>query len=643
MKRILINATQPEELRVAMVDGQRLDNFDIETAGRKQTRSNIYKGKITRIEPSLGAAFIDFGVERHGFLPLKDVVRSYFADEEVQTVEDSSVTQSKKQETNEAPKNRRNIKDVLKEKQEIIVQVDKEERGNKGAALTTFMSLAGRYLVLMPNNPRAGGVSRRIEGEDRSEAREVLSTLEIPTGMGLILRTAGVNKTAEELKWDLEYLVQLWKAIEISAGQHNAPFLIYQESNIIIRAIRDYMREDTGEILVDNQAIYKEAYGFMQEVMPQHLDKVKLYQDKVPLFTRYQIESQIESAFQREVKLPSGGAIVLDHTEALLSVDINSARATKGVDIEETALNTNLEAVDEITRQLRLRDLGGLVVIDFIDMLSHRNQREVESRMKEALKMDRARIQVGRISRFGLLEMSRQRLRSSLGESSQIVCPRCGGQGGIRGVESLSLSILRLMEEESMKEKTNKIVVNVPVEVATYLLNEKRQAILEIEDRQKINIVLIPNPNMTTPMYEMQRRRQDEEVGEKVSYELLTAAPESSMEDYSVSAKPESLKGPAVKGDVRTTPPPKAVQQKSGFVKGLWERLFHKSQAPQMETVRPPGKPASSKKPRRSRNASKTRTPAVPTMPTPSESENSQKKDNKNRSNTYARRTRRRK
>jgi len=529
-------------------------------------------------------------VERHGFLPLKDVVRSYFADEEVQTVEDSSVTQSKKQETNEAPKNRRNIKDVLKEKQEIIVQVDKEERGNKGAALTTFMSLAGRYLVLMPNNPRAGGVSRRIEGEDRSEAREVLSTLEIPTGMGLILRTAGVNKTAEELKWDLEYLVQLWKAIEISAGQHNAPFLIYQESNIIIRAIRDYMREDTGEILVDNQAIYKEAYGFMQEVMPQHLDKVKLYQDKVPLFTRYQIESQIESAFQREVKLPSGGAIVLDHTEALLSVDINSARATKGVDIEETALNTNLEAV-----------------------LSHRNQREVESRMKEALKMDRARIQVGRISRFGLLEMSRQRLRSSLGESSQIVCPRCGGQGGIRGVESLSLSILRLMEEESMKEKT------------------------------KINIVLIPNPNMTTPMYEMQRRRQDEEVGEKVSYELLTAAPESSMEDYSVSAKPESLKGPAVKGDVRTTPPPKAVQQKSGFVKGLWERLFHKSQAPQMETVRPPGKPASSKKPRRSRNASKTRTPAVPTMPTPSESENSQKKDNKNRSNTYARRTRRRK
>ena len=647
MKRILINATQPEELRVAMVDGQRLDNFDIETAGRKQTRSNIYKGKITRIEPSLEAAFIDFGVDRHGFLPLKDVVRSYFADEEVQTVESSSVTKSKKSETGEPPKNRRSIKDVLKEKQEIIVQVDKEERGNKGAALTTFISLAGRYLVLMPNNPRAGGVSRRIEGEDRSEAREILSTLEIPTGMGLILRTAGVNKTAEELKWDLEYLVQLWKAIEISAGQHSAPFLIYQESNIIIRAIRDYMREDTGEILVDNQAIYKEAYGFMQEVMPQHLDKVKLYQDKVPLFTRYQIESQIESAFQREVKLPSGGAIVLDHTEALLSVDINSARATKGVDIEETALNTNLEAVDEITRQLRLRDLGGLVVIDFIDMLSHRNQREVESRMKEALKMDRARIQVGRISRFGLLEMSRQRLRSSLGESSQIICPRCGGQGGIRGVESLSLSILRLMEEESMKEKTTKIVANVPVEVATYLLNEKRQAILEIEDRQKINIVLIPNPNMTTPMYEMQRRRQDEEVGEKVSYEQITPPQESSMEDYSVSAKPESLKGPAVKGDVRATPPPKPVVGKSGLVKGLWERLFHKSQAkknaPETVTEQQHGKPASTKKSRRSRSASKTRTPAVSITPPSSESESSQKKDNKNRSNTYVRRTRRRK
>ena len=398
MKRILINATQPEELRVAMVDGQKLYDFDIETAGRKQIKSNIYKGKITRLEPSLEAAFIDFGADRHGFLPLKDVVRSYYQIPTA-TKEDSNESNE------ETPVVRRSIKELLKDEQELLVQVDKEERGNKGAALTTFISLAGRYLVLMPNNPRAGGVSRRIEGEDRSEAREALSALEIPTGMGLILRTAGVNKTPSELQWDLEYLLQLWQAIEASAQQSGAPELIYQESNIIIRAIRDYLREDISEILVDDQDIYEEAGDFMRQVMPQHLNKVKLYQDKVPLFTRYQIESQIETAFQREVKLPSGGAIVLDHTEALLSVDINSARATKGVDIEETALTTNLEAVDEIARQLRLRDLGGLVVIDFIDMLSHKNQREVESRIKEALKMDRARVQVGRISRFGLLEM----------------------------------------------------------------------------------------------------------------------------------------------------------------------------------------------------------------------------------------------
>ena len=420
MKRILINATQPEELRVAMVDGQKLHNFDIETIGRRQTKSNIYKGKITRLEPSLEAAFVDFGADRHGFLPLKDINRSYFQPQLLDKLEDIEPST----EETEIPL-RASIKDVLKEGQEIIIQIDKEERGNKGAALTTFISLAGRYLVLMPNNPRAGGVSRRIEGEERSEAREALSTLEIPPGMGLILRTAGVSKTAEELQWDLEYLLQLWQAIEASAQQQSAPFLIYQESNIIIRAIRDYLREDISEILVDNQEIHEEASEFMQRVMPQHLSKVKLYQDKVPLFTRYQIESQIESAFQREVKLPSGGAIVLDHTEALLSIDINSARATKGGDIEETALQTNLEAVEEIARQLRLRDSGGLVVIDFIDMLSHKHQREVENRMKEALRMDRARVQVGRISRFGLLEMSRQRLRPSLGESSHTVCPRC--------------------------------------------------------------------------------------------------------------------------------------------------------------------------------------------------------------------------
>ncbi len=548
MKRILINATQPEELRVAMVDGQKLYNFDIETSARKQTKSNIYKGKITRIEPSLEAAFIDYGAERHGFLPLKDTARSYF------------ITQSEGNEIGpEISLSRISIKDVLKEGQELIIQVDKEERGNKGAALTTFISLAGRYLVLMPNNPRAGGVSRRIEGDERSEAREVLGALEIPEGMGVILRTAGVNKTADELKWDLEYLLQLWQAIETSAAQHSAPFLIFQESNVIIRAIRDYLREDINEILVDDQEIYQDAVEFMRQVMPYHLNKVKLYKDTVPLFTRYQIESQIESAFHREVKLPSGGSIVLDHTEALLSIDINSSRATKGVDIEETALNTNLEAVEEIARQLRLRDLGGLVVIDFIDMLSHKNQREVENRMKEALKVDRARVQVGRISRFGLLEMSRQRLRPSLGESSQIVCPRCRGQGTIRSIESLSLSILRVMEEEAMKEKTAKIIVQVPVEIATYLLNEKRSSILEIESRQTISVVLIPNPYLQTPTYEVQRIRLDEKkegTGEKTSYDLLIQPPSTELVERYLNPVPtELIEEPAVKGVTHLTPP----------------------------------------------------------------------------------------
>ncbi|MCK5535419.1 MAG: Rne/Rng family ribonuclease [Bacteroidales bacterium] len=585
MKRILINATQPEELRVAVVDGQKLDNFDIETTSRKQTRSNIYKAKITRIEPSLEAAFIDFGVDRHGFLPLKDVTRSYFAEEEKTTEPANSDESASKKSDNNYPV-RRSIKDVLREGQEIIVQVDKEERGNKGAALTTFVSLAGRYLVLMPNNPRAGGVSRRIEGEDRSEAREALGNLDIPNGMGLILRTAGVNKTVEELKWDLEYLLQLWKAIKISAEQHPAPFLIYQESNVIIRAIRDYMREDTNEILVDNQAIYDEAFSFMQQVMPQHLDKVKFYQDQVPLFTRYQIESQIESAFQREVKLPSGGAIVLDHTEALLSIDINSARATKGVDIEETALTTNLEAVDEVARQLRLRDLGGLVVIDFIDMLSHRNQREVETRMKDSVKMDRARVQIGRISRFGLLEMSRQRLRSSLGESSQIVCPRCNGQGSIRGVESLSLSILRLIEEEAMKDKTSKLIVKVPVKVATYLLNEKRIMLLEIEERQEINIVLIPDINMETPLYELQRVRTDtreDSRKEKMSYNFIVPKSEST-EHYNPNPKNESpTSEPTVKGVVHTTPPPQPAGKKSSSLTNIFKKIFAKKEKPKIE------------------------------------------------------------
>jgi ribonuclease E len=628
MKRILINATQPEELRVATVDGQKLDNLDIETTTRKQNKSNIYKAIITRIEPSLEAAFVDFGANRHGFLPLKDVSRSYF------TPSDSS------KDVNE----RLHIKDLLHEGQELIVQVDKAERGNKGAALTSFISLAGRYLVLMPNNPRAGGVSRRIEGDDRNEAREVLSTLEIPTGMGLILRTAGVNKTAEELKWDLEYLLQLWKAIENSAQPHPAPFLIYQESNVIIRAIRDYLREDINEILIDNPDIYEEAYAFMQQVMPQYLNKVKLYEDKVPLFTRYQIESQIESAFQREVKLPSGGAIVLDHTEALLSIDINSARSTKGVDIEETALNTNLEAVDEVARQLRLRDLGGLVVIDFIDMLSHKNQREVETRMKEALKMDRARVQIGRISRFGLLEMSRQRLRPSLGESSHNICPRCNGQGTIRSVESLSLSILRVMEEEAMKEKTDKLITEVPVEVATYLLNEKRQAILDIEERQQINILLIPNVNLETPNYSLKRLRMDEKANNS-SYKLITTSEKSKAYDYqgdnqNKTNKPEEE--PAVKDVSHTTPPiiSQDLNKKQSSLKRFWKKIFTKKSKPDPIV-------AAESNSNKSQNNTKSKTSHKRSRSrrnTPNNNFSVEiKRTDGNRSNNYARRSRRRK
>ncbi len=628
MKRILINATQPEELRVATVDGQKLDNLDIETTTRKQNKSNIYKAIITRIEPSLEAAFVDFGANRHGFLPLKDVSRSYF-----------NPSESSK-DLNE----RLHIKDLLQEGQELIVQVDKAERGNKGAALTSFISLAGRYLVLMPNNPRAGGVSRRIEGDDRSEAREVLSTLEIPTGMGLILRTAGVNKTAEELKWDLEYLLQLWQAIENSAKPHPAPFLIYQESNVIIRAIRDYLREDINEILIDSPDIYEEAYAFMQQVMPQYLNKVKLYKDKVPLFTRYQIESQIESAFQREVKLPSGGAIVLDHTEALLSIDINSARSTKGVDIEETALTTNLEAVDEVARQLRLRDLGGLVVIDFIDMLSHKNQREVETRMKDALKMDRARVQVGRISRFGLLEMSRQRLRPSLGESSHNICPRCNGQGTIRSVESLSLSILRVMEEEAMKEKTDKLITEVPVEVATYLLNEKRQAVLDIEERQQINILLIPNVNLETPNYSLKRLKMDDKAS-NTSYKLITDPEKSKAYDYqgdnqNKTNKPEEE--PAVK-DVSHTAPPimsQDLKKKPSSLKRFWKKIFTKKSkpAPIVATEANSNKPQNNTKSKASHKRSRSRR----------NTQNNNfsmeiKRTDGNRSNNYARRSRRRK
>ncbi|MBB1126249.1 ribonuclease E/G [Thiospirillum jenense] len=491
MKRMLINATQPEELRVAIVDGQQLYNLDIESPGREQKKANIYKGIITRVEPSLEAAFVDYGSERHGFLPLKEIARGYF-DAEVK------------------PGNKISIRDLVREGLEVIVQIDKEERGTKGAALTTFVSLAGRYLVLMPNNPRAGGVSRRIEGTDRTELREALSQLAIPEDMGLIVRTAGVGKNIEELQWDLDYLKQLWDAIKSTGDERKAPFLIYQESDVIIRSIRDHLRNDIGEIVVDDPEMYEKARLFMRSVMPQNLKKLRLYEDEVPLFTRYQIESQIESVFQREVRLPSGGSLVIDHTEALTSIDINSARATRGADIEETALTTNLEAADEIARQLRLRDLGGLFVIDFIDMTPAKNQREVENRLRDALKQDRARVQLSRISRFGLLEMSRQRLRPSLGEGSQIVCPRCRGQGTIRSVESLALAVLRIVEEEAMKDSTARILAHLPVTVATFLLNEKRRAIVDIERRYQVDILLLPNKQIDTPDYHIERIRTQE-------------------------------------------------------------------------------------------------------------------------------------
>ncbi|WP_455209942.1 ribonuclease E [Kaarinaea lacus] len=560
MKRMLFNATQPEELRVALVDGQKLYDLDIESAGREQKKANIYKAKITRLEPSLEAAFVDYGAQRHGFLPLKEISRAYF---------DPSVDLSG---------GRFNIKDVLKEGQELIVQIEKEERGNKGAALTTFISLAGRYLVLMPNNPRAGGVSRRIVGDDRNDIRDVLSALNVPDNMGLIVRTAGVGKSVEELQWDLDYLLHLWDSIVKAAEQRSAPFLIYQESNVIIRAIRDYLRTDINEILIDNRETFEKAKEFMQLVMPHNLHKVKFYDDKVPLFTRYQIESQIETAFLREVQLPSGGAIVIDHTEALLSIDINSAKATKGGDIEETALNTNKEAAEEIARQLRLRDLGGLIVIDFIDMTSPKNQREVENTLKDALKMDRARVQVGRISRFGLLEMSRQRLRPSLGESSQIVCPRCDGQGTIRGTDSLALSVLRIIEEDAMKEHTAKIVVQVPISVATYLLNEKRQSISDVEQRQGIFVVIVPNANFETPHYEIQRIKSGEvqQTESLSSYELASESKEEELELPHEIAKIKAEE-PAVKGVVPLQPAPQqkpVVGGQEGFIKRLFSSLF---------------------------------------------------------------------
>lgn len=492
MKRMLINATHAEEIRVAMVDGQRLYDFDLEHRGRVQKKASIFKGRITRIEPSLEAAFVDFGGDRHGFLPLKEVAREYF---------------------NKTPKEaggRITIKDALQEGQEVIVQVEKEERGNKGAALSTFISLAGRYLVLMPNNPRAGGISRRIEGEERQELKDALNAINIPNDMGAIVRTAGLGRSAEELQWDLDYLMTLWNAIQAAGKEKSAPFLIYQESNVIIRAVRDYLRQDINDVLIDNESAYNEAMAFVQQVMPHYQTKIKLYKDSVPLFNRYQIESQIETAFQREVKLPSGGSIVIDPTEALVSIDINSSRATKGSDIEETALNTNLEAADEIARQLRLRDSGGLVVIDFIDMTPPKHQRMVEDRLRDALAMDRARIQIGRISKFGLLELSRQRLRPSLEEATGLVCPRCNGTGVIRDVRSLALSIMRVIEEEVLKDRTAQINASVPVSVATFLLNEKRKTLADLEARSKVRILILPNPHMETPHYDVTRLRDDQ-------------------------------------------------------------------------------------------------------------------------------------
>ncbi|MDP4030549.1 MAG: Rne/Rng family ribonuclease, partial [Gallionella sp.] len=502
MKRMLFNATQPEELRVAIVDGQKLIDLDIETAGKEQRKSNIYKAVITRLEPSLEACFVEYGGNRHGFLPFKEVAPQFYQP---------------------GCGSRPSIKEALREGQELLVQVEKDERGNKGAALTTYISLAGRYIVLMPNNPSGGGVSRRIEGEERDELREVLANVEVPQGMSIIARTAGIGRNQEELQWDLDYLKQLWDAIEEAAKAEKAPSLIYLESSLVVRAIRDYFNPEIGEILIDTEDVYQQALAFMSTVMPNNVGRIKRYIDDVPLFSRFQIEHQIESAHAREVRLPSGGAIVIDHTEALTSIDINSARSTKGSDIEATALNTNLEAAEEIARQLRLRDLGGLIVIDFIDMESSRNQRDVENRLRDSLHYDRARVQTAKISRFGLLELSRQRLQPSLGESNYISCPRCSGIGHIRGIESSALHILRIIQEEAMKESSAAIHVQVPVDVATFLLNEKRSDIHRIESRLKVAIMLIPNPHLETPNYSISRLRQDDLTGEvlQASYKLV--------------------------------------------------------------------------------------------------------------------------
>ena len=613
MKRILINATQPEEIRVAMVDGQYLYDLDIEHPFRAQKKANIYKGIITRVEPSLEAAFVNYGAERHGFLPFKEISKEYWNE--------------KKSKKSDKSKGRPSISDVIKEGQEVLVQVDKEERGNKGAALTTQISLAGRYLVLMPNNPRAGGVSRRIEGDDRNKIREILDQLDLDDGMGAIVRTAGVGRELEELTWDMDYLKTLWSAIKEAHQQTQAPTLLYQESNVIIRTLRDYFRKDVGEIIIDNERVYQQAHDFVNAVMPHNLSKLKHYTDTVPLFSRYQVEHQIESAFHREVTLPSGGAIVIDHTEALTSIDVNSARATKGRSIEETALNNNLEAADEIARQLRLRDLGGLVVIDFIDMQPNKNQRAVERQLRDALKVDRARVQIARISRFGLLEMSRQRLRPSLDESSQIVCPRCSGQGTIRGIESMALSILRLMEEEAMKEATVEVVAETPVKVATFILNEKRKTLTEIQARHNLQMTVLPNPEMDTPHYDIIRRKENDvdELDATESYKQISK--QEAVAEGTKETMPQTVET-AVVGNVapaNPAPSPQALldNKNPGVVSRIFSALFGSKKVEEVEE-KPQTRQRPAKSPHRQNNNHKNR----------NNNNNNRNKNNNNRRNT---------
>ena len=565
MKRMLFNATQAEELRVAIVDGQNLLDLDIETLGKEQRKGNIYKGIITRIEPSLEACFVDYGTDRHGFLPFKEVSRSYFRDYEG---------------------GRARIQDVLKEGMEVIVQVEKDERGNKGAALTTFISLAGRYLVLMPNNPRGGGVSRRIEGEERQELKAAMAELDIPNGMSIIARTAGIGRSAEELEWDLNYLKQLWQAIEEAGKAHHDPYLLFMESSLLIRAIRDYFRPDIGEILVDNQEVYDQVAEFMSYVMPSNVGRLKLYQDHTPLFSRFQIEHQIESAFSRSVSLPSGGAIVIDHTEALVSIDVNSARATRGSDIEDTAFKTNMEAAEEVARQMRLRDLGGLVVIDFIDMENPKHQRDVENVLRDALKKDRARVQMGKLSRFGLLELSRQRLKPALGESSHVACPRCAGTGVIRGIESTALHVLRIIQEEAMKDNTGEVRAQVPVDVATFLLNEKRAELFAMEERLDVNVVLIPNIHLENPHYEINRIRIDdvEEDGEPSYKRVAEPEEDESAKPFGSEKAKAARPEPAVKGVRHTQPAPTVAPEKKASwwdsFKAWLKRIFGGEPAP---------------------------------------------------------------